>query len=185
MCPYFVYLLVYTILLNTKDIFNDSNTIENYNKTSVKIINSINKYLFILVASVVVFYFASAFYIFNNHYTDHRITKFIKSFLMILFSLIGISFEGLVIWKFVLSYKVKESGVIWFMVMDYFFIFLNLFYIIFMLAHTHKYCEESGAHVEETIDVCALTLFDHINILHYTLPGNFEDLSEKERKKLI
>jgi hypothetical protein len=137
------------------------------------------------VASVVGFYLACAFCIFNDHYSDKRKTRFIKSLLMILFILIAISFECLVIWKLVLSYKIKKSGVRWFMVMDYFFIFLNLFYIIFIFVHTKKYFEESGAHVAETIDIYVLTLFNGINILHYILPGNFEDLNEKERKKII
>ena len=49
-CIFFTYSFIYTILLVSLDSFDESNTIENYNKSSAKIIKTINACLFILDA---------------------------------------------------------------------------------------------------------------------------------------
>ena len=69
--------------------------------------------------------------------------------------------------------------------MDYFFIFLNLFYIYFIFFNTKKFFEESGTHVKKIYNIYNLISFSNIHILNYILPYNFENLSKKERKELI
>ena len=185
---YFIYTLIYIILLVDLDTFDDSNTIENYNKTSLKIINKINRYLFVYAGSIIGFIFA-CYYIYNDFYYDRGIKKVFKSSLMVLFNLINISSEGLVIWKLILSYKIKKSGVRWFIVMDFIFVFLNLFYILFIFIITFIFFKESGIEVIKSGNdyhyFYILFSFNDINILPYYLPLNFENLSKKERKKLI
>ena len=44
---------------------------------------------------------------------------------MIIIDLVYILYEGLVIWKLVLSYKIKADGIPWFMAMDYVFLILD------------------------------------------------------------
>ena len=185
---YFIYTLIYIILLVDLDTFDDSNTIENYNKTSLKIINKINRYLFVYAGSIIGFIFA-CYYIYNDFYYDRGIKKVFKSSLMVLFNLINISSEGLVIWKLILSYKIKKSGVRWFIVMDFIFVFLNLFYILFIFIITFIFFKESGIEVikmgnDYHYDYILIS-FNDINILPYCFTLNFENLSEKERKKLI
>ena len=68
------------------DTFDDSNTIENYNKTSLKIINKINRYLFIYDGIVLGFIFA-CYYIYYEFQYDRGIKKVFKSSLMVLFNL--------------------------------------------------------------------------------------------------
>lgn len=103
---------------------------------------------------------------------------------MVLFNLINISSEGLVIWKLILSYKIKKSGVRWFIVMDFFF--LNLFYILFIFFITFIFFKESGIDVIKSdyhydYDYILIS-FNDINILPYYFTLNFENLSEKKEK---
>ena len=51
---FFLYTLIYAILLVAKDTFDESNTKENYDKSKENKISTINIYLFILVASVII-----------------------------------------------------------------------------------------------------------------------------------
>ena len=132
-CPFFIFLIVYSILLVSLKTFNDNNIKENSNKSYKKIILIINPCLFIYIASKVGYYIFSYFLMEANNKLDHGIKKVFKWGLVILFNLINLIFEALVIYKLVLSYKIKKKGIRWFMIMDYIFIFINFFHIIVVL----------------------------------------------------
>ena len=73
--------------------------------------------------------------------------------------------------------------------MDFIFVFLNLFYILFIFFITFIFFKESGIDVIKSdyhydYDYILIS-FNDINILPYYFTLNFENLSEKERKKLI
>ena len=183
-CPLFIYFLIYTILLVSLKSFDDSNTKENYNKSSAKIIKTINLCLFIFVAAIPGFGFSATTYIFNNYQYELGIHNFFKSLLMILFNLISLSFEGLIIWKLVLSYEIKKDGIRWFMVMDYIFIFINIIYIIIQLFYAFMFFATCGRLKLSKKNVYTLISVNDIKIRNYELK-NFDHLKENERKKVV
>ena len=183
-CPIFIYILIYSILLVSLKSFDDSNTKKNYNKSSAKIIKTINACTFILVAAIPAFGFSAITYIFNNYQYELGIHNFIKSFLMILFNIISFGFEGLIIWKLILSYEIKKDSIRWFMVMDYIFIFINIIYIIVQLFFTIIFFATCGRLKLLKKNVYTLISINDIKIRNYQLK-NFEYLKENERKKVV
>ena len=53
-----------------------------------------------------------------------------KSIIIVIINLIHFTFEGLVIWKVVISYQNLEGDIPWFMIMDYVFLIINFLHII-------------------------------------------------------
>ena len=96
-CIFFIYSFIYTILLVSLDSFDESNTIENYDKSATKIIKIINACLFILDAVLLGSYFFFVFYVIKNEEYDYGIKKYFKWTLVILIDLIHLTFEGLII----------------------------------------------------------------------------------------
>ena len=68
--------------------------------------------------------------------------------------------------------------------MDYTFIFLNFFYILYIVLLSSIYFEESGRNIE-TIKEIKLISFNGIEINEYALPKNFMKWGKKERKKFV
>ena len=68
--------------------------------------------------------------------------------------------------------------------MDYAFIFLHFFYIIYIGLLSYAYFVDSGRNVE-TITEIKLISFNGIKINEYALPKNFMKLAKKERKKYV
>ena len=181
---FFPYYLVYPILLVSIKGFSDDNIKEDYNKSSLKIIKIINICLFVFIA----FYIGSIFliiylYIIDCFY-DYGIKKILKYGLIIIINLIYFLFEGLVIWKLVLSYEIKNGGVRWFMVMDYIFLCLNFIYSAYIILLTIIYFASSGVGIDNQIS-CTLISFNRIKINEYQLPYNFHHFSKTERKNCI
>ena len=119
----------------------------------------------------------------NGNYA-YGITKTFHFISLIIINLINILFESLVVWKLVLSYKIKKGGYTWFMVLDYLFLIFNLIYIVIILAIAIDYIKESECpRLFETNYL--LTYFNNIKIDNYSLPEDFGKLSKKERKKYV
>ena len=183
-CILFIYCIIYSILLVSLDSFDDSNTKENYNKSSLNIIKKINGFIFLFDGIVIATPFIFIFYLFKEFESDYGIKKFIKSFIVIIINIAHFLFEGLVIWKLVLSYRIKKSGITWFMKMDYIFLILNFIYIAYLILISLSFFAESGIRVEKA-KKCTLNSFNWIKIKSYSLPYNFDKWKKNKRKKFI
>ena len=118
-CIFFIYSLIYSILLVSKDSFDDINSKED---SSINIIKRINACTFILDILTLATPFLLSF-ILSDYKIDYGLKKYIKIFIIIIINLTHFSFEGLIIWKLVLSYRIiKEGSITWFMIMDYIFL---------------------------------------------------------------
>ena len=183
-CFFLIPFLIYSILLVSIKTFKDSNTKDNYNKKYLNIIKIINPCIFIYDILVVIFayLFIGVIFIFcESVYGKRKIINFILTIIM---NLVNFLFESLVIWKLILSYKIKKGGCTWFMVLDYLFLIFNLIYTIIILAITIDYIKESKCpRLFETNYL--LTSFNNIKIDNYSLPEDFGKLSKKERKKYV
>lgn len=183
-CIMFTYSIIYSILLVSKETFNDSNTRENYNKSSFNIIKIINKYSFILDAVIISTPFLLGFYIMKYFPYEKGINLNIKFIVVGIIDLIHIIVEGLIIWKLVLSYTIKKKGVTWFMVMDYIFLFLHFLYLLHLLLVSSAYYSEYCLRTR-TLKKYILTSFNYIYIQKFTLPNEFGSWREKKRKKYV
>ena len=99
-------------------------------------------------------------------------------------NLIHFTFEGIIIWKLIISYQIIEGNIPWFMKMDYTFLSLNLVHIIILILCTIVFFYESGIYIKIST-TCSLHSFNNIEIEDYKLPDNFSHWKEKERKKYI
>ena len=182
-CIFFIYSLIYSILLVTMDLFDDNNSEENFEKSSVNIIKKINACTFILDIVILPTPFLLLF-IFNKYENDYGLKKYIKAFILIIINLTHFSFEGLIIWKLVLSYKIIKGSAAWFMIMDYFFIFLNFFYLLYIGLSSFVYFADCGVNIETRTEI-ELISFNGIKINNFSLPGDFLNWKLKERKKYV
>lgn len=183
-CIYFTYLLIYAILLKALDTFDESNIKNNYNKTSKIIINKLNTSLFILMGLIIAAWALLVFFVYKNCSIDFGKIKIIKTIIIILINAINIIYEGLMIWKLVLSYEIKAGKIRWFMIMDYIFIILHFLHISTLILVTYLFFKESGIKISFS-EKCVLTSFNNVNIQNYILPNNFDKWSKIERKRFI
>ena len=70
------------------------------------------------------------------------------------------------------------------MVMDYIFIFLNFFDLLYLFIISFVYCSGKYDNYRTEINYF-LTSFNYIKINNYMLPDNFNDFSKNDRKKYI
>ena len=187
-CIYFIYILVYSILLVTKDSFNyDNSSKENYKEKS-NTIDKINLSLFSLIASIL---FATIVFIVilcKEEHDKKGWKSIIKKILLILLNLILILFESLIIWKLVLSYEIKTGGVTWFMIMDYIFIILNFLYILFILGMTYIYFHYYVIHYNDyfyNTTSYFITSLNNITIKKFKVSEDFLEMGEKDKTKYL
>ena len=176
---FLIYTLIYTIILVIKDTFNEKNAKENYEKKFkiIKIINlSIFAYITIIILTVYIFIF------------QFEWISLIKIILLILINLINILFEILIIWKLILSYKIKKNGITWFMRMDYSFIFFNFIYNLlsilgifiyyyYYIIPYHKFLNHHTFYF--------ITSFNNIKINDYKVSNDFLKMNEKEKTQFL
>ena len=183
---YFIYVLIYTLLLLIKNTFNDTTAQGDYNNKAhiIKIINGFN---FILLAANIVGVILLFFYDSNNVSFTRGIKMKIKIILIILYNLLFLIYEGIAIWKLVLSYQIKKEGSFWFIIMDYVFIFLNLLYIVllfYLSYHFFKHYFKLKNNNDNYID-CFIDLLNDIKINNYKISQDFINMNEKERKRFL
>ena len=183
---YFIYVLIYTLLLLIKNTFNDTTAQGDYNNKAhiIKIINGFN---FILLAANIVGVILLFFYDSNNVSFTRGIKMKIKIILIILYNLLFLIYEGIAIWKLVLSYQIKKDGSLWFIIMDYVFIFLNLLYIVllfYLSYHFFKHYFKLKNNNDNYID-CFIDLLNDIKINNYKISQDFINMNEKERKRFL
>ena len=70
------------------------------------------------------------------------------------------------------------------MIMDYFFIFLNFFYILYIVFCSCGYFSDCGSNIETKTEI-ELISFNDIKINNFSLPENFLNWKLKERKKYV
>ena len=182
---FFLYSLIYTFLLVSKDNFDESNSKENYDKSKLETIQKINLYLFIFDLFLLGSCFLYLCYVPVCNLLS-EIKSLIKYGLAILNILVFLFFEGLVIWKLVLSYIIikEEIGKPWFMIMDYLFIIFNDIYTIYLIYIIFFYFDINFTKTI-TKEKYILKSFNDIEIEDYYLPKDYSKWDKKERKKYI
>jgi len=188
---YFIYVLVYTLLLIINDTFNDTTAKGDY-KNKAHIINIINRCNFILLAANIAGIILIS-YIYSASDLECCIIDFNEKviiILIIIYDLLFIIYEGIAIWKLVLSYQIKKEGSFWFINMDYIFIFLNLLYIILIFYYSYHFYKEiipkqRNTNAKKDIIEYSLCSLNDIEIDSYKLSKGFMNMKEKERKKFL
>jgi len=185
-CVHFTYVLIYSILLVCKVSFNDTNdTKDNYEELA-KFIYTINSCLFILVFGNIVSTILYIFFIIkaDDKTYNYGLKKLIKIILIIAYNILCISFEGLVICKLVFSYKIKKEEEIWFIVLDYIFLILNLYYIYVIIYLSYIFFKHYLIHYRTETSYYILSLND-IDIVDYNVSKDFIKMSERDRKEFL
>ena len=180
---FLLYFITYTILLVTMNLFNETNSKDNYDKDYIDIINKINNSLFILIFIVICSFYVLNYFIFKDFDIDTNLRKYLKTTILIVIILIHFTYERLVIWKLALSYDIKKDSITWFMVLDYLFIVFNFIYIIYLVITAILYYISSGESISNKTDFF-LTTFKDIKVNYFLLP-DFNVLNRKEKLNFI
>jgi len=179
-----IYLLIYSILLVTRDLFDESNTLENYDQDSLNKIKLLNISLFILLAMIILGDCFIICYVGKDYEYDYGCKKCKKTILIFFLILVHITFEGLIIWKLVLSYNIMSVSTTWFIVLDYIFIILNFLYILYQGFIIYKFLKISGKNILKEPEF-VLKSYNKIKIKNFKLPEDFANYNKTQKKRYI
>ena len=103
--------------------------------------------------------------------------------------MINCTYEGLVIYKLILSYKIKKKniGVTWFMALDYIFLSFNFLYICFTFVIDivfFSFCSLFRK-VKKLAYKYILTSFKGVKIIYFVLPDDFGAKTKQEKINCI
>ena len=183
-CCCFIYYIIYPILLVSLNLFDKNNLKENYDEKSLKIIKLLNILLFPYFLTLPIAFFFYIIFIFKNN--ENLI---FKSIIVIIILMINCTYEGLIIYKLILSYKIKKKniGITWFMVLDYIFLSFNFLYIcstividIFFFIFCAVYRK-----VKKLTYKFILTSFKGVKINYFVLPDDFGTKTKLEKINCI
>ena len=185
-CLHFTYTLIYAILLVCKVSFNNNNGSKENFESSAKFIYIINACLFSLVfgdllSAILLFYYICKG---NDRSFTYGLKRLFKIILIIAYNSIYILFEAFVIWKLVLSYKIKEDDEIWFIVMDFIFLFIHPLYMAYILYMSYIYLKYYLNHFSNEITYNIVSL-NEISISNYNVTKDFSNMSERDRKTFL
>ena len=183
---FFFFVLIYTAILFGKGGFDNNNTKSNYKVNYFNIIKNINISLFGFLVYIIASYFIIFIWATHNCYTDNDKTIFLKKCYLILTAIIYLLYEVCIIIKLYLSYKIKKNKTTWFMICDYFLIFLIPLYLAFIIYIIYYYFVFTGKGIiisRKKINI--LKQFQNIDIEDYELPYNFKEKKDKEKRIYI
>ena len=182
---FFVIALIFAILFTVRG-FNDNNTKPNYNKKFFNIIKKINISLFGPVAYIIVSYYIIFIWAIKTCYLDYGKKLILKKCSLIVTAFIYVIFDVFIIIKLYLSYKIKKSEITWFMICDYFLIFLIPLYLIGIIYTIYRYFVDAGkGKLSSQKNIYILKQFQNINIEDFELPNNFEEKNNDEKRLYI
>ena len=181
---FLIYLLIYSILLATLDLFDESNTIEKYDQDSLDKIEFLNISLFILLAIFIFSHFIIMCFVSNRLQYDYGCKKYLKSVLMIFFLFVHLAYEGLIIWKLVLSYSIISVSLTWFIALDFIFIIINFLYILYHCFITFLFFKELGKNISTESEFILIS-YNKMKVKTFILPQDFPIYNKTEKKNYI
>ena len=185
---YFIYVSIYSLLLLIKDTFNDTTAQGNY-KNKAHIIKKISACNFILLVANIIGVILLFYYEYHSSNISFKkgIKMMTKNILIILYDLLFLSYEGIIIWKLVLSYQIKKEGAFWFIVMDYVFIFLNLLYIalLFYLSYIFFKSYRKFKNADENYVDYFIDYLSGIRIDNYKVSQDFINMDQLGKKQFL
>ena len=103
--------------------------------------------------------------------------------LEIINNIIPFVFDVLVIYKIIISYKIKDNiDIMWSIVMDYIFLFLNIVYTVALIIFSYWFFTNLGEYIKI---IYTLINWNNIKIKPFNLPDNFNLLELKIQKKIV
>ena len=178
------YIFIFSTILYFIGPFNESNLKENYDANALDMINKINMSLYLLDIILSISYFIISRFIIKTFYYDNKKNINIKRIILLIINIIYIYYEVQIIRKISLSYTIKNSNFLWFMIFDYILLVLFLLYIILMLVSTYKYFRYAGTGIE-TFDPVILKRYRNIEIYDCVLPKKFLNMTKKGKANYL
>ena len=178
----FIYILVFASLLVSKGSFNEKNTKNNYNKDYADIIKKINLSLFGFLPYIIIYYIF-IFWATINCEKDYGKEKLIKKILLVLLGILCLCYEIIIVIKLILSYKIKNNKISWFIICDYILIIIIFLYLVFTIYIIISYFINSGNDVAD--ELVNLTKFRDIKINGYLLPKYFVNFNDYQKRVML
>ena len=182
---FFAIVLIFSILFIIRG-FNDNNTKSNYNKKYFNIIKKINISLFGFLGYIIASYYIIFIWAIKTCYIDYGKELLLKKCLLIITVFIYIIYDAFIIIKLYLSYKIKKNKITWFMICDYFLIFLIPLYLIGIIYTIYRYFVDAGKGILSSQNKkYILKQFQNIDIEDFELPNNFKEKNNDEKRLYI
>ena len=182
----FIYTLIFASVLAVKGSFNEKNIKKNSDKNIVIFIKKINLSLFGFAVYIIVSYIIG-FGIMAYCQVDFFITKVIKIFVIIIFLIIFFFYDILIIVKLILSYKIKNCIITWFIICDYLLIIIISLYFTYIAYISYDYISFVIKYKCMLLKKREMILlkFRDLKINEFMLPEYFYQMDDYEKRKYI